>query len=160
MLGFWRLLLPLEELKHKFLILFVTAQRGEVLAMTGSSSRGTKFKGIGRVADNLLAVSPKDIWIPAVVLYELESGIAKSTSPNKRMRQLGELCALAEVLPFGYAEAKTSATIRAALEKKGTPIGPYDVMIAGTALSKQGVLVTSNTKEFRRVPKLQIIDWL
>jgi len=118
------------------------------------------FKGIGSVADNLLAVSPKDIGIPAVVLYELEYGVAKSSSPQKRMKQLEELCALVEVLTFGNKEAKTSATIRAVLEKKGTPIGPYDVMIAGTALSKQGVLVTNNTKEFRRVPKLQIVDWL
>ena len=118
------------------------------------------FKGIGKVADNLLAVSPKDIGVPAVVLYELEYGIAKSSSPKKRTKQLQELCALVEVLPFGNEAAKTSATIRAALEKKGTPIGPYDVMIAGTVLSKQGVLVTNNTKEFRRVPKLQLIDWL
>ena len=108
----------------------------------------------------MLAVSPKDIGIPAVVLYELEYGIAKSTSPKKRMKQLEELCALVEVLTFGNEEAKTSAAIRAVLEKKGTPIGPYDVMIAGTALGKQGVLVTSNTKEFKRVPKLQLIDWL
>jgi tRNA(fMet)-specific endonuclease VapC len=118
------------------------------------------FKGIGGVADKLLAVSPGDIGIPAVVLYELEYGIARSTSPKKRMKQLEELCALVEMLPFGTEEAKASATIRAVLEKKGTPIGPYDVMIAGTALSKQGTLVTNNTKEFRRVPKLQMIDWL
>jgi len=118
------------------------------------------FKGLGSVADNLLAVSPKDIGIPAVVLYELEYGIAKSSSPKKRTKQLEELCALVEILTFGNKEAKTSATIRAVLEKKGTPIGPYDVMIAGTALSRQGVLVTNNTKEFRRVPKLQITDWL
>lgn len=118
------------------------------------------FKGIGKVADNLLAVSPKDIGIPAVVLYELEYGIARSTSPRKRMKQLEELCALVEVLNFGSEEAKASAMIRAALEKKGTPIGPYDVMIAGTAVSKQGILVTSNTKEFKRIPKLQLIDWL
>ena len=117
------------------------------------------FKGMGSVADNLLAVSPKDVGIPAVVLYELEYGIAKPSSPKKRMKQLGELCALVEVLAFGNEEAKTSAAIRAALEKKGTPIGPYDVMIAGTVLSKQGVLVTNNTKEFRRVPKLKIVDW-
>ena len=118
------------------------------------------FKGIGRVADNLLAMSPKDIGIPAVVIYELEYGIAKSTSPKKRMKQLEELCALVEVLNFGKKEAKVSASIRAGLEKKGTPIGPYDVMIAGTALGRQGILVTSNTKEFKRVPKLQLIDWL
>ena len=118
------------------------------------------FKGMGNVADNLLAVSPKDIGIPAVVLYELEYGISRSTSPKKRTKQLEELCALVEVLAFGSEEAKTSATIRASLEKKETPIGPYDVMIAGTVLCKQGILVTNNTKEFRRVPKLKIIDWL
>jgi len=115
---------------------------------------------MGNVADNLLAASPKDIGIPAVVLYEIEYGIAKSTSPKKRMKQLKELCALVEVLPFGNEEAKISAIIRASLEKKGTPIGPYDVMIAGTALGKQGVLVTNNTKEFKRVAKLKIVDWL
>lgn len=118
------------------------------------------FKGIGNVADKLLAASPKDIGIPAVVIYELEYGIARSTSPKKRMKQLEELFSLVEVLPFGNEEAKTSATIRASLEKKGTPIGPYDVLIAGTALSKQGILVTSNTKEFSRVSRLKIIDWL
>lgn len=118
------------------------------------------FKGIGNVADKLLAASPKDIGIPAVVIYELEYRIARSTSPKKRMKQLEELFSLVEVLPFGNEEAKTSATIRASLEKKGTPIGPYDVLIAGTALSKQGILVTSNTKEFSRVPRLKIIDWL
>ena len=118
------------------------------------------FKGMGNVAGNLLAVSPKDIGIPAVVLYELEYGIAKSSSPKKRTKQLGELCALVDVLTFGDEEAKTSAIIRVALEKKGTPIEPYDVMIAGTALCKQGVLVTNNTKEFRRVPALKTIDWL
>jgi len=118
------------------------------------------FKGIGNVANHLLAESPKDIGIPAVVLYELEYGISRSTSPQKRTRQLEELCALVEVLAFGNEEAKTSAIVRATLEKKGTPIEPYDVMIAGTVLSKQGILVTNNTKEFRRVPKLEIIDWL
>ena len=118
------------------------------------------FKDMGNVAANLLAASPKDIGIPAVVLYELEYGIARSTAPRKRMKQLEELCALVDVLPFGGEEAKASAGIRAALEKKGTPIGPYDVMIAGTALGKQGILVTSNTKEFRRVPGLKIMDWL
>ena len=118
------------------------------------------FKGMGNVAGNLLAASPKDIGIPAVVLYELEFGIAKSTSPKKRKKQLEELCALVVVLTFGEEEARISAIIRASLEKKGTPIGPYDILIAGTALGKQGVLVTNNTKEFRRVPGLEIINWL
>ncbi|MDT8398493.1 MAG: type II toxin-antitoxin system VapC family toxin [Pseudomonadales bacterium] len=117
------------------------------------------FTGLGDVSQRLLAVSPKDIGVPAVVIYELEYGITRSSSPKKRQQQLAELCALVKVLPFGRAEAKLSADIRAKLERKGTPIGPYDLLIAGTAVSNNAVLVTNNTKEFSRVPKLQIENW-
>jgi tRNA(fMet)-specific endonuclease VapC len=56
-------------------------------------------------------------------------------------------------------KAKLSASIRASLEKKGNPIGPYDVLIAGTALANKGILVTNNTKEFTRVPNLKLDNW-
>ncbi len=117
------------------------------------------FKGMGNVAEKLLDTSPQNIGIPAVVLYELEYGITKSISPNKRIKQLAEISSLVEVFPFGKEEAKASALIRTNLEKKGTPIGPYDVMIAGTAINKQGILVTNNIKEFKRVPKLKLENW-
>lgn len=117
------------------------------------------FKGIGSVPDKFLEVSPKDIGIPSVVLYELEYGIAKSTSPRKRQSQLKELCSLVQILPFDDEAAKLSASVRASLEKKGNPIGSYDVLIAGTALANKGVLVTNNTKEFTRVPKLKLDNW-
>ncbi|MCG8087039.1 MAG: type II toxin-antitoxin system VapC family toxin [Candidatus Thiodiazotropha taylori] len=117
------------------------------------------FKGMGSVPSKFLEVSPKDIGIPSVVLYELEYGIAKSTSPRKRQAQLKELCSLVKILPFDNEAAKLSASVRAGLEKKGTPIGPHDVLIAGTALSNKGILVTNNTKEFSRVPKLKLDNW-
>lgn len=117
------------------------------------------FKGMGNVPSNFLKTSPKEIGIPSVVLYELEYGIAKSTSPRKRRAQLKELCSLVEVLPFDQEAAGFSASIRANLEKKGTPIGPNDILIAGTALANRGVLVTNNTKEFARVPKLKLDNW-
>jgi len=117
------------------------------------------FKGMGSVPDNLLKVSPKDIAIPSVVLYELEYGIEKSTSPRKRQAQLKELCSLVEILPFEEEAAGIAASIRAKLEKKGTPIGPCDVLIAATALANRGVLVTSNTKEFSRVSGLKLENW-
>ncbi len=117
------------------------------------------FKGMGRVSEKLLSISPRDIAIPSIVLYELELGIAKSSSPKKRQAQLKDFCALVEVLKFGDREARLSAQVRARLEKKGTPIGAYDVLIAGTALSHQGVLVTNNKREFSRVSKLKIEDW-
>jgi len=117
------------------------------------------FKGIGSVPDKFLAVPPKDIAIPAVVLYELEYGISKSTSPRKRQAQLKELCSLVEVLPFEETAAGFSASVRASLEKKGTPIGACDVLIAGTALANKGILVTNNTKEFSRISKLKLENW-
>ena len=117
------------------------------------------FKGIGDVPGKFLSTSPREIAIPSIVLYELELGIAKSTSPKKRQAQLKEMCSLVEVLDFGAREASISAQIRAQLEKKGTPIGAYDVLIAATALAQQGILITNNTKEFARVPKLKIENW-
>jgi len=117
------------------------------------------FKGMGSVADKLLRHPPRDIAIPSIVLYELEVGLAKSKEPEKRRGQLGTLTDLVTILPLGAKEAKSAATIRASLEKVGTPIGPMDTLIAGTALANQGTLVTHNTKEFSRVDELQITDW-
>lgn len=117
------------------------------------------FKGIGNVAKNLLNTSPKDIGIPSIVLFELEVGIARSNSPRKRIKQLAEITAIVNILDFTAKEAKFSAAIRTELEKTGTPIGPLDILIGGTALANQSILVTHNTKEFSRINKLQIEDW-
>lgn len=117
------------------------------------------FKGMGNVSHRLLAITPQEMAIPAIVLFELEYGIAKSSSPKKRQAQLKEMCALVRVLPFGNEEARLAALIRAQLDKKGTPIGTCDLLIAGTALATQGVLVTRNTRGFSRVRNLKIENW-
>jgi len=117
------------------------------------------FKGMGNVSHKFLETSPKEIAIPSIVLFELEYGIAKSNSPKKRQGQLKEICSLVEVLPFSNQEACFSARIRVQLEKKGTPIGSFDVLIAGTALAHKGILVTNNTKEFARITELKIENW-
>lgn len=117
------------------------------------------FKGMGNVSQNFLSKSPQNISVPAIVLYELEVGIAKSDSPKKRIKQLHEIMSLINIIPFGEKEAKVAANIRATLEKRGTPIGPYDILIAGTALTHQAILVSRNTTEFERVNKLQIENW-
>ncbi len=117
------------------------------------------FKGQGKVSETLLSVAPRDIAIPAVVLYELEVGIAKSARATQRRRQLDALTALVSVLPFHGAAAKRSAEVRAELESAGMPIGPMDTLIAGTALSHAAILVTHNTGEFSRVKGLQLQDW-
>ena len=117
------------------------------------------FKGIGSIAKRLLSKPPKEIGIPSIVLYELEVGIAKSKSPHKRLKQIEKIISLIRVLPFAAKEAKSSASIRVQLEKKGALIGPFDILIGGTALAHQAVLVTHNIKEFKRINKLQIEDW-
>ena len=117
------------------------------------------FKGLGHVGDKLLSIAPKEIYIPAIVLYELEVGIGKSQFPDKRIKQFEDLTSVITVLPFTAKEAKYSANIRVQLETNGMLIGPFDTVIAGTALANSGILVTHNIKEFERVPNLQIEDW-
>ncbi len=117
------------------------------------------FKGMGQVAEHLLATPPRETAIPAVVVFELEVGIAKSAAPEKRRRQLDQLLGAATVLPFGHQEARTAASIRAELERSGQPIGPFDTLIAGTALTHGATLVTHDVDEFGRVPSLRVVDW-
>jgi len=117
------------------------------------------FKGIGNISTRLLRTPPRSIGVPTIVLFELEVGIAKSNSPRKRRLQLESLTAAVNVLPLGHEEVKCAAAIRADLENRGKPIGPYDVLIAGTALVSKAVLVTHNTGEFERIVGLQLEDW-
>lgn len=117
------------------------------------------FKGKGRVVDRLLATSPANVAIPAVVAYEIETGIAKSTNPDRLRNQFDGLLSVVRLLPFAANEARHVARVRAYLENAGTPIGPLDTLIAGTALANGLALVTHNTKEFNRVPGLQLEDW-
>lgn len=117
------------------------------------------FKGQGRVAEHLLATAPAEIAIPAIVVYEIETGIAKSAEPARRRAQFDALLGLVTTLPFDQAAASHAAAIRAALEGAGQPIGPIDTLIAGTALANGATLVSRNLREFSRVPHLQVIDW-
>lgn len=116
------------------------------------------FKGLGNVARRLLDVPPAEVALPAVVLYELEVGVVKSGSSQRR-QQLEEMAGVLTILPFGRREAAAAAELRAALEVRGTPIGPHDTLIAGTTLVYGGILVTHNTREFSRVPQLRLEDW-
>ncbi len=117
------------------------------------------FKGLGNVSKRLLAIPPGEIAIPAVVIFELQVGIGKSTSPRKRITQLQEITSLVNIIPFGQSEAKCAAGIRIKLEKQGNSIGPYGILIAASALANNSTLVTHNKKEFERVAGLKIEDW-
>ena len=117
------------------------------------------FKGMGNVAKRLLSTSPSEIALSTIVLFELEVGIAKSVSPRKRKAQLHEFASLVNIIAFDRAAAESAAAIRTKLEKRGVPIGPYDILVAASALATSSTLVTHNTKEFERIESLKIEDW-
>jgi tRNA(fMet)-specific endonuclease VapC len=100
---------------------------------------------------------PGDIGISAIVSHELFYGAFKSQRAVRNVALVDSL--QFEVLDFDKEDSRQAGEIRAALAVKGTPIGPYDVLIAGQAMARNLVLVTHNTDEFGRVPGLQIEDW-
>ena len=117
------------------------------------------LKGRGRVGQRLLAQPPAKVGLPSVVLYELVFGATRSQAPPDLKARLEALLQSLPILPFGEAEARAAARIRADLETVGKPIGPHDVLIAATALAHGATLVTRNLREFRRAKGLRIEDW-
>ncbi|MCX8255771.1 Ribonuclease VapC [Beijerinckiaceae bacterium RH AL1] len=108
--------------------------------------------------DALVALG--DLALPAIVLFELEYGLAKSVRRSATERRLRDFLALPIIqLPFAEADAKHAADIRADLQRKGTPIGPFDTLIAAQARCRSATLVTANTREFSRVADLELEDW-
>jgi tRNA(fMet)-specific endonuclease VapC len=100
-----------------------------------------------------------DIGVSAITLSELEYGVAKSTMPQQNKLALAEFLAPIEILPYDDMTARQYGELRAHLEKRGTPIGSLDMLIAAHALSLKCTLVTNNEVEFQRVPGLRIENW-
>jgi tRNA(fMet)-specific endonuclease VapC len=95
-----------------------------------------------------------------IVLFELRYGAAKSARPQRNMQQIANLLAgPITVLSFEPGDAEEAGDIRAALERTGTPIGPYGILIAAQARRRAALLVTANNREFVRVPGLMIENW-
>jgi tRNA(fMet)-specific endonuclease VapC len=90
-------------------------------------------------------------------VFELYYGAFRSARPTENLANLERLGS--EILAFDRNDARQAGEIRAILERHGTPIGGYDVLIAGQARARGLILVTSNSREFRRVPSLHLEDW-
>lgn len=116
------------------------------------------LKGREPVTSRLRAAEPSRIAIPSVVAYELEYGTLRIASARRRKAVAGMLAHLEEV-PFDRDAAREAARVRFDLEKRGIAIGPLDVLIAGTALSRGATLATSNVREFARIHGLRVEDW-
>jgi tRNA(fMet)-specific endonuclease VapC len=98
--------------------------------------------------------------ISSIVLFELRYGVAKSARPERNAQRIADfLAAPIEVIFFDDQDAAEAGDIRAALERAGTPIGPYDLLVAAQTRRRDAILVTANTREFARVPRLKFEDW-
>lgn len=95
--------------------------------------------------------------LSTIVAHELLYGAYRSDRPEETLAVLDGL--RMPVLDFTVEDARKAGEIRAALSGAGTPIGPYDVLIAGQALARDLVLVSRNQREFSRVPGLKLEDW-
>lgn len=99
-------------------------------------------------------------FLSPIVLGEMETGFLKGDRAPQRRAALDQIIASSRLLIINQPVAQAYAKLRAQLELVGTPIGPNDTWIAAEALHHKMVLVTDNLREFQRVPKLQVENWL
>jgi tRNA(fMet)-specific endonuclease VapC len=98
--------------------------------------------------------------LSANTLAELLHGAEKSGAPDRALEVVEDFCSRLEVLPYGPKAAQHYGSVRAALERRGQPIGVNDLHIAAHARSEGLMLVTSKLREFERVEALQLANWL
>jgi tRNA(fMet)-specific endonuclease VapC len=113
----------------------------------------------GRVAARISEVGEGHVLTSIIVACELRYGAAKRAS-RRLTRQVEAVLGAIAILPLEAGADRHYAAIRTALEKKGTPIGAHDMLIAAHARSLGAICVTDNVAEFRRVPALKIENWL
>ncbi len=117
------------------------------------------LRGQGSVAERLSLSDPASIGIPSIVLHELRYGMLRAGGGTRKREDLETFLGSISVLPFDARAADAAAQARLELDRSGQQIGPFDVLIAGTALAHGAVLVTHNVREFGRIPNLRIEDW-
>ena len=111
------------------------------------------------VKTRLSAHPPSQIALCDVVKAELYYGAFKSTRQDANLSILDTLFSGFMSFSFDDKAARIVGDIRAALARKGTPIGPYDLQIAAIALAHDCILITHNTGEFSRIAGLKLEDW-
>jgi tRNA(fMet)-specific endonuclease VapC len=118
---------------------------------------------VTRRSDALLrrveAARPGTLATSSIVTHELYFGAYRSQKIEFNLETLRLLFADLVILELDREDARAAGEIRATLMRQGTPIGPYDVLIAGQARARGLTLVTNNISEFQRVEGLEIEDW-
>jgi len=117
-------------------------------------------RGRAPVVARLRVTPPSEVVVSAITEMEIEYGLALSAAATLRHRpMLHAILDTASVVPFTADDAHAAAHVRATLRARGTPIGPYDVLLAGVALSRRLVMVTANLGELGRVDGLRVESW-
>ena len=111
------------------------------------------------LSQRLLSIHPREICVSAITVGELEYGAVKSRWSEQTRYAFHALLASYTVLPFTESDAIVFARIRAALASSGLPIGAYDMMIGAQGVARGYTVVTHNTREFIRIPGIQLEDW-
>lgn len=117
-------------------------------------------KKFGHLQERIEQEEPFNVAISSITVAELEYGVAKSHYPEKNKTAILEFLSSFEIIPFTEKDCEAFGVIRAYLNSKGSPIGPYDLQIAAQCLARDLILVSNNTKEFERVPNLKHENWV
>jgi tRNA(fMet)-specific endonuclease VapC len=112
-----------------------------------------------RVIERLLAAAREDVVVSVITEAELRTGAAKSATPSKTLHLVENFLSPITLIEFTSDDAIAYATVRAKLERAGTPIGPFDTLIAAQAVARKLTLVSNNEREFRRVSGLTVENW-
>ena len=100
------------------------------------------------------------LFLSSVTIAELEYGVSKSQFREKNRHALLDFCSdFTNIIDFTTEDTETYGMIRAYLENKGMPIGPFDTQIAAQGLARNLTVVTNNIREFSRIPGLKVEDW-
>ena len=102
----------------------------------------------------------EQLCMSSVTLAELHYGVEKSARPIENLKALEQFASQLMVLPFSAPAAAHFGQIRAELERVGTPVGGYDLMIGAHARSEALIVVTNNTREFERMPGVRVENWV
>ena len=117
-------------------------------------------RGEARTLAHIKHLSPSSIAVSTITFYEIQYGLALNPKRSAKIsRIIHDFLAPIQILDFTQGDAREAAIIRTHLKKQGRPIGSYDVLIAGTALHHQLILISSNLKEFSRVDGLKLENW-
>jgi len=117
-------------------------------------------RGETNTLDRLKSAPPAGIAVSSITAMEIEFGLALDAVRARKLAPvMHALLRAVTTLPYSVEDARATAALRAALQKRGRPIGADDVLIAGCALARGLVLVTSNESEFRRVSGLRLENW-